>query len=499
MNFKGKIIESTGWYLIVRLWTQGISWIVTLVLARLLSPEDYGLFGMAMAVIVCFELFQELGLGAAIIQRQNLSIPQINAVFWVVGGIGLLLFASSFVMSPLAAWYFEEPRLVDMIRVLGLVLLFNFLGMVPYSLLTKELDLKRRSLAEAFAVTMGVIVSITTAYNGLGFWALVYGQIVKAILKNLGLWFASGWMPSVHVSFEGFNQLMGFGFRVFGASGVKSLSNSANIMIVGKFLGGQELGFFTMADALGNNPLHKLTTSVINQISFPVFSKLQNDEANLRQYFLKITQYLALIGLPLQVGMALVAHDMVVVLLSEKWVPMVGLLQVFCIGWTFSILQLPASPLLTSIGQVGFLLKFSSVSAVILGVGFLVGVQFGLFGVGVAWLLFFSTTRLFILGKTLSILGISLGQYVETLRSAVIGILIMIAILLSVRYFLPIQYVIGRLLGEVAIGVACYIFVVNYFDKKIGDEVKNFIREFLRSMGLFTDKKVSRSDISRIF
>ena len=111
MDLKRKIIEATGWTLICRLWTQGISWVVTLVLARLLNPEDYGIFAMAMSVIVCFELFQELGLGTAIVQRQNLSNKQVSAIFWVVTGIGVILFGLLFFLAPAAANFFHEPVL----------------------------------------------------------------------------------------------------------------------------------------------------------------------------------------------------------------------------------------------------------------------------------------------------------------------------------------------------------------------------------------------------
>jgi teichuronic acid exporter len=389
----------------------------------------------------------------------------------------------------LAAVFFQEPHLVNMVRALGLVLLFNFLGMVPYSLLTKELDLKRRSLAEAMAATVGVIVSITAALAGQEFWALVYGQIVKAILRNLGLWFASGWMPGLQVSFDGFTQLMGFGFRVFGASGIKSLSNFANVMMVGKFLGSQNLGLFTMADSLGNNPVHKLTTSIINQVSFPVFSKLQNNTDDLKIYFLKISQYLALLGLPIQVGMALVAYDLVVVLLSEKWVPMVSLLQVFCVGWIFSILQLPSSPLLTAKGQVEYLVRYSGITAVLMGVAFLVGVQFGLIGVAMAWISVFPATRLVLLGKALGILQITPSQYLQSIFSAIAGILVMIAVLITLRYLTDVNNVMMRLLFEVIVGMLSYIVTVHFSDRKVSIELGSVVRDFVGSIGIYGAKK----------
>src|SRR5687768_14177820 len=140
MDLKTKAIKSTVWYVGTRVWVQALSWGVTLVLARLLSPEDYGLFAMAFTVITFMELFQEFGLGVSIIQRPNMSKFQINAIFWLLAGASILIVVFTFLGAEFASRFYEEPRLVWMIRILSLSFLFNSLGVVPYSLLTKEID-----------------------------------------------------------------------------------------------------------------------------------------------------------------------------------------------------------------------------------------------------------------------------------------------------------------------------------------------------------------------
>ena len=169
-----------------------------------------------------------------------------------------------------------------------------------------------------------------------------------------------------------------------------------------------------MAEGLGkSNPLHRLSTAVINQLSLPIFSRLQHDTEQLRKYFLKITKYLAVISLPLQVGMALVAKDLIHVLLSEKWFPMAGILQIFSLGGVLSILALPSAPVLTARGKSGTVLKFSGISAFVMMIAFFIGSQVRARRGSVSWIIAYPVLRLYLLSLSLRELGLTMRAYVE--------------------------------------------------------------------------------------
>ncbi|HEU4333775.1 MAG TPA: lipopolysaccharide biosynthesis protein [Candidatus Eisenbacteria bacterium] len=478
MDLKRQAVTSTAWYAGTRLVTQVITWSVTLVLARLLMPADYGLFAMALAVIAFLELFQEFGLGVAIIQRQNMSREQLNAIFWTVTGSSAILAAVAIAGAGVAARFYHEPRLEPIVRVLGLTFLLNALGLVPFNLLTKEIDFRRRSLAEGVAAVSAAAVSLALAAGGKGVWALVVGNLTRTLIFNVGAAFACRWWPGLRSSFQEMGEIFKFGLRVAGTGAVNSLSTAVNTSIVGRQLGGADLGLYTMADSLGrSNPLHKISTSVVTQLALAVFSKLQRDDAELRRYFLKISRYLALMSLPLQIGMALTAHDLVEILLSAKWLPIVPVLQAFCVGGILSIMPLPSFPLLTARGQVTPVFRYTVGFAIVMAVVTYAGCLFGLQGVAVAWLIAFPLLRLIPLQLSLREAGIRAAEYLKTIAAPVQATLVMAALVAFVVHVAMAGQVPGvRLAVSVATGAVAYLGTLLLIDRSLGAELREILR-----------------------
>ena len=486
MELKTKAIKSTAWYSATRLWTQTLSWAVTFILARyFLSPEDYGLFGMAMAVIAFFELFQELGLSAAIVQRQDLSREQVNAVFWIVVSISFTLCLVTFPAGTVAAWFYNEPRLTWLIRSLGIMFLLNAIGMIPNSLLSKEIDFRRRSLAEAAGVTVSVGVSIAMAYYGHGFWALVAGQLVRFAVKNISLCLLCRWVPSFEVSFSGMRTILRFGVHVSGANAVRTFSGILNVVIIAKLLGSGALGYYSMANALGTNPFHKLFTNVISQLSFPVFSKLQSNDIQLRNYFLKISKYLALAALPAQVGMVLIGEDLIIILLTDKWLPILELFQVFCLTGIFSMLQLPSIPVLAARDKTKTVLHYQLYSAALLGMACLIGAQWDLRGIALGWLIVFPVTRMASLHLSLKEVGLHTKHYLENIKIPILATVLMAMGIFTLRHFVTNEMTPVERLGiEVFTGSLLYVSFLLTFDKTLWAELHDIAQTLLSGTSL---------------
>ncbi|HET9952714.1 MAG TPA: lipopolysaccharide biosynthesis protein [Candidatus Eisenbacteria bacterium] len=456
-DLKQKAVKSTAWYGITRLVTQVISWLTTLVLARLLTPEDYGLFAMAYAVISLFELFQEFGLGVAIVRRQDLTRKHVDAIFWIIVGSSAVLALAASIAAPAAAAFYRQDRLTGMIQALSALFLLNSIGLVPYNLLTKELDFKRRSLAESVGVIVQALSSLALATLHFGVWALVLGNLARGIVRNAALLYLSRWWPRWTRDYQEVGSFLRFGLRVAGTGAVNTVSNVANNAIVGRFLGGTSLGHLSMAESLGkSNPFHNVTTAVINQLSLPLFSKIQNDDEELRAYFLRITRYLAIVALPLQVGMALISAEAIHVLLPPKWNASIPLLQMLSVGGIWAVLPLPSFPLLTAKGLVSEVFRYTVVFAVVLALVYFIGAQFSTVVVVALWLIVFPLFRTYPVVLALRCVGLSAGAYIRNIGAPLLATGFMGLAVAGVLLLLRTHGDLTRLVAGVATGAVVY-------------------------------------------
>lgn len=474
MGLGDHAIRSTLWFGSTKIIIQVVSWAATMVIARLLSPSDYGLFGMALSVIALLQMVQELGLGTAIIQKKDLTSEQVSGVFWVILGLCSLLFVVGYFASIPAAAYYGEPKLEIIIQSLSAVFLINALGMVPYSLLTRKIDFKHRSLSDVYGNVVSIAATLSLANWGYGVWALVIGNIAQSLIRNGAMLVYSGWKPKLVANFDGIGKMLAFGLTVMGSSLAGRLYTVANPMIIGKILGAGPLGFFTMADSIGsNNPANKISITIINQLSLPVFSKLQDSMEELRVYFLTITRYLALLGIPLQIGTALIAQDLVIVLLTEKWIGAVELIQFFSITGLFYVIPLPCGPLLTARGKAGLTLRLSTISSVILVVAIFIGAHYGLRGIAVSWAVCFPITRLILVVAALGELKLPWKNYFGSLFCPVAASIIMVdCILISRMHLYADSEPFPRMIGDISIGAVSYIAFCFLFDKRLLNDFK---------------------------
>jgi O-antigen/teichoic acid export membrane protein len=470
-------VKSAAWYGATRIWGQAISWAVTILLARVLTPQDYGLFAIALSVLTLLELLQEFGLGTAIVQHQDITPQQVNAVFWIVTTTSLALTAVTFVAAGSISALYAEPRLAWTLRVLCLTFLLNSLGMVPYNLLTKDLNLRYRSLAEACGSATSAVVALLFAYHGYGVWALVLGHLARAIILNSALAILARWTPSLDVTFDGMRRVITFGLQVVGTHIVGSFNLALQTMILARLLGGRAVGLYSMGQSLAEGP-HRISTAIINQVSLPVFSKLQRDDALLRIYYLKISKYLAAVSLPLQAGLLLVAADLIPLLLSDKWEGIVTPFQLFCMESAIVVMTLTSSPLLTARGRPDLLFRLSTLSVFLQATAILVGARFGLTGVVAARLIAIAILRSSVLVLGLRELSLSVSVFLGNLRSPLTATGLMVAaVLLADSLPLPNAGRLEHLAIRVVVGAAVYPIALLFLDRNLGSDVRTMAHD----------------------
>ena len=452
-----RVIHGVFWLTATRLSGQIITWIITIVVVRLLTPEDYGLMGMAVLFTGVVHLFNEIGLGAAIVQKAELKVEQLSDLRWVIIALNVALFALLLLLAPAAAGYFGEVQLVPIIRVLAISFLVNGVGTASASILQREMAFKEKAAAELAGNLTGGVSTLALALFGYGVWSLVIGSLVMRLVTTV---FYCVYRPpafSRSFSIRNVGRFMNFGFQVTASRFLWYLYSSADVAIVGKVLGSTQLGYYSLAFQYSSLPLEKFVT-ILNEIAFPSFSSVQHDTATLQRHYLKLVNFVALVAFPMFIGLGLVADSAVLVLLGAKWLPVVVPLRILCVVLCFRTIETINVPLTMARGRPEVVLGNTVIGALVLPPSFYIGARYGgIDGVAMAWLLTRPFLFAMLTSRTLRVVELGWARYASGLCHPVLGCLVMIALVLTVGVYTRAMGPVSRLLVESLAGCAAYL------------------------------------------
>lgn len=382
-NLKTKTIKGYAWNFMDNILNRGISFIVGIVLARLLSPSEYGLIGIILIFIAVFNSIVESGLGTALVRKNNCKEEDYNTVFYSNLCFSVFLFIVFYFCTPLIATFFQEPQLDVLGKVMGVILLINALSIIQNTILLKKLDFKGKMYFSMGSSLTSGIVGITMAYKGYGVWSLVGQQISRQVIYTTLLWIHNRWVPKFMFSWKSFKELFGFGSNLLIAGIIDTIWNQLYQIIIGRCYTPRSLGLYTKANEFGSIFSSNLT-SVVQSVSFPALSKLQDDLVKLKDGYKKVITCSMLLSFPLMMGMAAVAEPMIRVLLGEAWLPCVPFLQIVCFQQLIYPLHAINLSLLQVRGRSELFLKIQIIkkffSAIPLVLGVFVGIYYMLFG-----------------------------------------------------------------------------------------------------------------------
>ncbi len=310
------MFQGIAWRSSVDLGQQVLQIVFTAILARVLTREDFGLVAMALLINRFVYAVTAVGFGTAIIQNQETTEAQVSAVFFVQVTIYFFVSLGCYAAAPLAAAFFEEPKLVPLVRVLAWVLFINIFAF-PSVLLRKRLEFSGYSILEIGSMVVGNIVGITMAFKGFGVWALVLRILTQRVLFSAAIWPVAGWFP-VWPSFVGVKKLFHFGLQMLGSRMCNYFSQNLAAIIIGKFIGVETLGSFNIAYNLAIVPAQKIE-SVFAAVLTPMFSRIQANVAEFRRKFFASAFSLGVFFVPTMLGLAAVAQNFVPIIYGEKW------------------------------------------------------------------------------------------------------------------------------------------------------------------------------------
>ena len=384
MSLRKKTVSSVKWASFAQFGRQGMSYITTAILAHLLAPSDYGLIGMAIVVIGFIELFKDLGTSAAIVQKKNVNNELLSSIFWAntLFCFGVLLII--YIVSPFISKFYKEPRLTEILRFLSLSFLFSGLSVTQNALLQKNLSFNFLAKVDLFAFTTGCFAGIYLAFKGAGVWSLVSQTLITSCVTALLLWRVSKWRPNFFFSWSQIKEVSSYSLYLTGYNIFNYFSRNMDYILIGRCLGAQDLGYYTLAYQLMLYPLQSVT-SVISRVLFPVFSIIQNNNKQFGEVYLKICTAISMITFPMMAGLFCVSDTLIPLVLGDKWEPVVLLLMILApVGMGQSI-GATVGTIYQSKGRTDLMLLWGIISGVLVICSFFIGLKWGVNGVAFAY------------------------------------------------------------------------------------------------------------------
>lgn len=329
MSLKQKTISGLTWSFIDSFLGQGITFIVGIILARILSPREFGLVGMLTIFTAIAQSFINSGFQQALIRKQNCTQADYSTVFYFNILIGIFFYVLLFTCANAIGKFFHEPILKELIRVLGLVLIINSFSIIQRTLLTKRIDFKLQAKISIIASVISGVISIYMALTGWGVWSLVGLTLVKDGIILALLWFWNQWKPILYFSQKSFKELFSFGSKLLVSGLIDAIYRNVYYVIIGKYFAAAELGYYTSAEQFQSMPSAYLH-GIIGRVTYPILSIIQDDIPRLKETYKKIIRSTMLVTFVLMLGLAAVAKPMILTLIGIKWEPCVIYLQMLC-------------------------------------------------------------------------------------------------------------------------------------------------------------------------
>lgn len=328
-DLRNKTINGIVWSALEQFSVQGIQFILGIILARILLPSDYGIIGMLAIFIAISQSLTNAGFSSALIQKMNPTNNDYSTVFYFNFAISIVIYIILFLCAPIIAKFYNTPILLDLTKIVGLNIIISSFSIVQIAKLSKKLDFKTQAKASLSSVIISGLIGIYLAYNGYGVWSLVVQSLVRNLINSAMLWIVSKWIPSWTFSISSLKGLFKFGSRLLYASLLSTVFDNLYTLVIGKFYKADELGFYTRANQFQQLPSQNIT-SIIQRVTFPVLSSIQDDQDHLTKSYRKIIRFSAFIVFPLMLLLAVISEPMIRLVLTDKWIQSASYLQILC-------------------------------------------------------------------------------------------------------------------------------------------------------------------------
>ena len=435
MNIKQKTIQGIFWSGIQNWGSQAGSFIVFLVLARLLTPDAFGLVALANVFINFMQKFLDQGFAQALIQHQDIEDRHINSAFWTQIFISIVLTTISFISASSIANVFGQPRLIPIFQSLSILFIINAFSNTQTTLLRRNLAFQAMAVSALLGIFMAGIVGVLMAVCGCGVWSLVGQQLTYEIVGAIVLWKSSEWRPKMQFSWSHLSELYSFSINLLGFKLVNFFNQRTDNLLVGYFLGEVALGYYAISQRI-MEVMSQLLIDTMNQVAFPVFSRLQDDYQRFVASFFRATQFTSLVTFPIFFAMIILTPELVITLFGEKWIRAIPILQILAFAGIIRAISFLQRSVFVAIGQPLLKFKLGLLNAIFNLIACLMAVQWGILAVAIAHVI--SDYLVFPVGQFFlkRLISLSWKTYLSQFLAPVICTLIMILTVVIVQQWL---------------------------------------------------------------
>lgn len=476
-----KAVRGGAWVFTIRIIGRAFSLIRLVILARILAPSDFGLFGIALLTIATLETFSQTGFQQALIQKKKNTEAYLDTAWTISILRGFVLFGILYFVAPYAAIFFKAPEAKPIIQVIGISIFFKAFANIGIVYFRKELEFNKQFIYQLSGTLTDFIVAISAVLILRSVWALVFGLLAGNFVSFIVSYLIHPYRPHFDLDLAKAKKLFNFGKWIFGSSILYFLLMQGDDIFIGKLLGVTMLGFYQMAYRISNMPATEIT-HVISQVTFPAYSKLQDNIPKLKEAYLKVLQFTAFLSFPIAGLIFVLAPDFTKIFLGEKWLPMVPAMQALVLCGLIRSIAATCGPIFQGVGKPRVLTKSASARLILLIITiYPLTIRWGIQGTSLALLISYLPVEPFIFYLTIRIIKCRVWEYIKLIILPMLGTGVMCTILLVFKYFIFNSVNIFSFFALIVIGVIIYVGMAITFDCLFGYNIKVTIQ---KSLGL---------------
>lgn len=474
-NDSQTVFSGLVWKFMERGGRQGVQFIIQLVLARLLAPQDFGLLALLTVFINLANVVVQTGFSTSLIQSKEIDEVDLSSVFFTSLGIAGLMYTFLFFLAPLISQFYNQPQLTLIIRVLAIVLFIGGANSVQSAIVTRRLQFKRFFYSTLGAIVLSGIVGIIFAYLGFGVWALVFQQLISEATIFIILWFTVKWRPIIVFSIEKVKKHLSFGWKLLTSSLLNTLSMNLYDLIIGRVYSPLQLGFYNRANQFPNMIVNNINGS-ISTVLLPVLSKNQENKPRLKEMVRRSIKTSSFIVFPLMIGLAVCAEPIIHIILTDRWLPSVPYLQILCLSYLFYPIHIANLEAMNAMGRSDLFLKVEVIKQGIGIVALIITVPLGMLAVVASQPVVSVISTAINAYPNRSLLHYPIREQVKDILPAILLSVCMAAVTIPIQFLsLPMGI---RLFSQVISGAVVYILLAYVFKVESFLYLTKFIKRF---------------------
>ncbi|MCI2779499.1 lipopolysaccharide biosynthesis protein [Clostridium perfringens] len=459
-NMKGQVIDSLFWKLLERGGVQGIQFILQLVLARLLTPDDYGIIAIIAIFITIANVFVQSGFNTALIQNKNTDEKDFSSVFYLSMLVALVLYIILFFISPIISKFYGILELTKVIRVLAITLFFGAYNSIQNAVVSKTMQFKKLFFSSSISVIISGVIGVILAYLGFGVWALVAQQLINQLTIIIILSFIVDWHPKLQFSIDRLKVLFRYGWKLLVSSLIDTFYMNIRSLIIGKIYHPSVLGFYNRGDQFPQIIVSNINGS-IQSVMLPALSLEQDNKVRVKNMVRRAIVTSSFIIFPIMIGLAVIAEPLVRILLTDKWLPCVPFMQIFCISYALWPIHTANLQAINALGYSNVFLKLEIVKKIIGTIILVISLFYGVYAIAIGTLISGVISTFINSYPNIKILNYS---YFEQIKDIVPSLLISI-FMGTITYFLKFLWLgdILTLTIQILVGIFSYFMLAKLF------------------------------------